>query len=221
MVKDLSPVEKKQVEFLKVILKNPKVLILDDIFSSLDMDRQPWFARQIAMAKERGTAVVVVSQNLNLVTELCDRIAIMQDSQIVQVVDGDDIYLSSLLSVLRRGDTAIQRARTCTPVKKALEVRQVRTGKDIEASFSLYEGEVLGIYISDTLAADSLVRVLSGQEQLVSGKITVCGKKQETISLEQLADNKICVISGEDLNQMLLYEDTVLEIGRASCRERV
>ena len=211
MVKDLSPVEKKQVEFLKVILKNPKVLILDDIFSSLDMDRQPWFAQQIAMAKERGTAVVVVSQNLNLVTELCDRIAIMQDSQIVQVVDGDDIYLSSLLSVLRRGDTAIQRARTCKSVKKALEVRQVRTGKDIEASFSLYEGEVLGIYISDTLAADSLVRVLSGQEQLVSGEITVCGKKLETISLEQLADNKICVISGEDLNQMLLYEDTVLD----------
>lgn len=222
LVKDLPLVQKRQIEFLKVILEEPKVLILDDIFSSLDMEHQPWFARQIAMARERGTAVLVVSQNLNLVIELCSRIAIMQDSQIVQIVEGDDIYLSSLLAMLRRGDGAGKPERKPHQGKKTLEMRQVCAGKDIEVSFSLYEGEVLGIYLGGSLAAEALAKTLSGQEHLVSGKISVYGKELEKISLEGLADHKICVISGEKLNQMLLYEDTVLDnIGFFSMKRAV
>lgn len=211
LVGELSLIQKKQVELLKVILKKPKLLILDEIFSSLGVEYRSWFAEQINAAKQKGTAVLIVSQNLDLVMDLCDRIAIMQDSQIVQIVAGDDIYLSSLFAMLRRGDDMLQQEESLLTGKKVLTVERLRTRKCAEATFSLYEGEVLGIYINDTLVTDGLIGALCGQEKPMGGEINVWGKRMKKFSPERLADHGICVILGEELNQMLLYKDTGLD----------
>ena len=95
--------------------------------------------------------------------------------------------------------------------KKVLNVDRVCIGNGVKTTFSLYEGEVLGIYVSDTLVTDELVSALCGQKKIESGEISVYGEKLTKFSFESLAARGICIILGEELNQMLLYEDTAID----------
>jgi oligopeptide/dipeptide ABC transporter ATP-binding protein len=89
---------------------NPKVLLADEPTTALDVTVQAQIMALLAeINRERGTAIVLVTHDLSLAAEFCDRIAVMYAGRIVEQGDVRDViesprhpYTRGLLKALPR-----------------------------------------------------------------------------------------------------------------------
>ena len=74
-------------------------------------------------------------------------------------------------------------------------------------TFTLYEGEVLGIYGNTDAVPEEMVNLLSGQDQIVSGEMIISGEKIITPVKKNFVHEGIWCIS--DRCKGFFYEETV------------
>lgn len=86
-IQDLSYGNKKKVGIVQGLLHSPKLLILDEPTSGLDPLMQQKFFNLIAEENKKGATVLFSSHILSEVQQLCDRVAIIKDGEIVSVED--------------------------------------------------------------------------------------------------------------------------------------
>lgn len=84
-VKHLSRGQKMQCALCRAFLGNPDALFLDEPVIALDLHAYRHFCKLIKKAKERGAAVIISSHQLELIDELCDRVAILKDKKIDEI----------------------------------------------------------------------------------------------------------------------------------------
>lgn len=82
---ELSGGQCQRVSIARALSVEPRVLILDEALSALDVSVQ---ARMAALLEEirrrRGLAMLFVSHSLGLVRRLCDRVIVLKDGRIVE-----------------------------------------------------------------------------------------------------------------------------------------
>lgn len=77
-IRDLSTGNKKKTGIAAAMLFDPEVLVLDEPFSGLDPSSQIVLKDLMkAIKKERGMTMLISSHDLDHVTEVCDRITIL------------------------------------------------------------------------------------------------------------------------------------------------
>jgi Fe-S cluster assembly ATP-binding protein len=77
--------EKKRLEILQMLLLNPKIALLDEIDSGLDIDALKFVAKGINRAKERGTGVVLVTHYQRILDHVKpDFVHVFKDGRIVK-----------------------------------------------------------------------------------------------------------------------------------------
>lgn len=91
--KDLSLGNKKKVSIIQALLKNSKILILDEPTNGLDPLMQLKFFDLIKKLKENGTTVFLSSHNLSEIEKHCDRVIIIKSGKIVDDLDMDKVIL--------------------------------------------------------------------------------------------------------------------------------
>jgi peptide/nickel transport system ATP-binding protein len=89
------------------IALDPQLLIADEPTTALDVTVQAQVLALLAESKRRGRALIVISHDLAVVSQLADRIAVMQDGLIVEQGDVADVlgrpqhaYTRSLLDAV-------------------------------------------------------------------------------------------------------------------------
>lgn len=81
----LSGGEKQRLLFAFGLLKNPRLLLLDEIFSSLDEDNKIKSLHLIKEYKRKtNSSFVVVSHDMNVIKNLCDRIYLLKEGRVVE-----------------------------------------------------------------------------------------------------------------------------------------
>ena len=92
-VQQLSSGERQRIVFARALTQQPKVLLLDEPASFLDIRHQVELYDMVrAEARERGVAVLSVLHDLNLAAEYCDRIALMRDGRFVDCGPTDQVF---------------------------------------------------------------------------------------------------------------------------------
>lgn len=86
-IQDLSYGNKKKVGIVQGLLHSPKLIILDEPTSGLDPLMQQKFFNLIAEENKKGATVFFSSHILSEVQQLCDRVAIIKDGEIVSIED--------------------------------------------------------------------------------------------------------------------------------------
>jgi ABC-2 type transport system ATP-binding protein len=84
-IQDLSLGNKKKVGIVQGLLHSPKLIILDEPTSGLDPLMQQKFFQLIKEENSMGATVLFSSHILSEVQQLCDRVAIIKDGEIISI----------------------------------------------------------------------------------------------------------------------------------------
>jgi ABC-2 type transport system ATP-binding protein len=83
-IRDLSKGNLKKVGIAAALMGNPEVVFLDEPFENLDPSSQIRLKKLILQEKEKSkTTFLISSHDLNHVTEICDRIVLLEKGKII------------------------------------------------------------------------------------------------------------------------------------------
>jgi len=96
-IRDLSKGNQKKVGIIAALIGSPKIIILDEPFANLDPTTQIRLKKIIKkLAEEKETTVLVSSHDLQDVTEVSERIVLLEKGKIVRDIKTDSKTLKEL-----------------------------------------------------------------------------------------------------------------------------
>jgi len=91
LIRDFSRGNKQKIGIIGAMLHHPSLLILDEPFNFLDPSSQSVIKHVLAeYNKETGATILVSSHNLNHTTDVCPRIALLENGIIIRDIDNAD-----------------------------------------------------------------------------------------------------------------------------------
>jgi ABC-type uncharacterized transport system ATPase subunit len=181
----LSVGEQQRVEILKALYRNARILIMDEPTAVLTpQEAVSLFATLRAMADE-GKTVIFISHKLHEVKAVADRVTILRGGRSVETVDAVDASPRSLAALMVGREIEISR-----PLQEARQLADVMT-LEVEGltvpgdrgetavknvSFSIREGETVGVAGVAGNGQRELAEALSGMRDVRAGTIRVGGR---------------------------------------------
>ncbi|MGO4835753.1 ATP-binding cassette domain-containing protein, partial [Rhizobiaceae sp. 2RAB30] len=102
-VTTLSGGNAQKVLLARAATARPRVLILDQPTAGVDIGAKAEINRQIRDLAATGTVILLISDDLDEMLALSDRIGIVQNGTVVDMVPGADLDRAQLLSAISRG----------------------------------------------------------------------------------------------------------------------
>ena len=95
-IHELSGGERQRVLLARALAQEPNIVLLDEPTSFLDLKFKREIFRLIALlSKERGLSVVVVSHDIDLISQYCHRLVMLKDGLIFAEGKPDDVITTS------------------------------------------------------------------------------------------------------------------------------
>jgi len=95
-IRDLSKGNQTKVGVASCLLQHPQVLMLDEPFANIDPTTQFRLKNILKDANKNGMTTLVSSHDLNHVTDVCDRILLMEKGRIIKDIATNSSTLSEL-----------------------------------------------------------------------------------------------------------------------------
>lgn len=86
MTDELSEGERHRIALAQVLIKEPRIVIMDEPTGTMDPITKVSVTNSILKAREEiGETFVIVSHDIDFVNEVCDRVALMRNGKIVDI----------------------------------------------------------------------------------------------------------------------------------------
>ena len=159
-IRDLPVGAQQRVEILRVLRREPKVLILDEPTSSLTPQEADVLLGAIDKLTEKGLGVVFITHKVKEVMAVADRITVLKGGRLMGTVSVSGASEKELVELMMGGKefarpllqpSQIRRQESLSLGEPILEVSNltVESSKGVAAvsdlSFVLHEGEILGV----------------------------------------------------------------------------
>ena len=95
-IRDLSKGNQAKVGVASCLLQQPELLMLDEPFANIDPTTQFRLKNMLKDANRKGVTVLVSSHDLNHVTDVCDRILLMEKGRIIKDMATNSSTLAEL-----------------------------------------------------------------------------------------------------------------------------
>ncbi len=94
-IEDLSKGMSQKVQFISTVIHNPDLIILDEPFSGFDPVNANLVKKNLLRLKEEGKTIIFSTHRLESVDELCDQLAMINNSK--KILDGntDEIKMNA------------------------------------------------------------------------------------------------------------------------------
>ena len=182
-----SLAEQQLVAIARAISTDVKVLVLDEPTSSLDQDEVAELFRVIRELKSRGVAILFVSHFLEQVYEICDRITVLRNGELIgEYLTTELLRIDLVQKMLGREphalDALTERAARTSESGEATPVVSVRhlgrRGALAPTDLDTFEGEVLGVAGLLGSGRTELARLLTGIDHADTGTLTLRGVRR-------------------------------------------
>ena len=202
---------RQRVAIALALLLEPKMIVADEPTTSLDVTVSAEILDELTrLCSERGMALLLISHDLAMVGEYCDRIAVMYRGEMVEMGATEAIlqrpqhpYTKSLLDAATKlqADAKDTRSQHKTETQPLLKVRQLQQHFSLESNFiqQLFSKEKAVIKAVDGIDFD----LLPGETLGLVGE-SGCGKSTLSRTILQLLSPTRGSVEflGQDLTQL-------------------
>ena len=190
----------QRVAIALAMILEPTLLLADEPTSALDVAVQAQVLKELLALRQRyGTAMLLITHNMDVVAKLADRVAVMHDGRIVEYGSRSEVlerpkhpYTRALLAAVPRpaanafvdlGQQEAGKAATILAVEhvtKEFREPKGRFAAVSDVSLSVGEGECVGIVGESGAGKSTLAHVITRLIQPDSGTVTLCGTELTT-----------------------------------------
>ncbi len=210
LMSTLSTAQQQLVEIAKAIDMEMKILVMDEPTSALnrvETEKLLTLVRQIA---DTGVGVIYISHRMDEIFTVSDRIQVLRDGKSVANLKTSETNRDEIVThMVGRTLDEMYPHEPQTPGEILLEVNGVSSGMIQDISFSLYKGEIVGLFGLMGAGRTDLARLLFGDMVMQEGEVFVRGKKVRFNSPEQAIENGIAYIPSERKVEGLLRGTSV------------
>lgn len=181
---ELSGGMRQRALIASALIGNPQLLVADEPTTALDPTTASHVLELFASARASGTALLLISHDLQSVARIADRIAVLDRGKIVELGGSGQILHHPQHPVTQRLVAAAPSGPKPDPVPVPQEAlitvtdgsRRFALGKSHTnaldgVSFELRRGEAVGVLGESGAGKTTLARVLVGAERLDSGAL--------------------------------------------------
>ncbi|OON40290.1 ribose ABC transporter ATP-binding protein RbsA [Izhakiella australiensis] len=212
LVGDLSIGDQQMVEIAKVLSFESRVIIMDEPTDALTDAETASLFNVIRDLKAQGCGIVYISHRLKEIFEICDDVTVFRDGQFIAERAVSELSEESLIEMMvgRKLEDQYPHLEKA-PGKVLLEVENL-SGPGVDSvSFSLRQGEILGISGLMGAGRTELMKILYGALPQSAGSMRLNGKAVQTRTPEEGLENGIVYISEDRKRDGLVLGMSVKE----------
>jgi len=198
LARDLGPGQRQMLSLSRAAVTKHKILILDETTASTSEEHFGDIVDLVRQEKEAGTTILFVSHRLNEVFAMSDRIVVLRNGTLVNVVNAAETNADEVTSMMI--GQALKALDRPTPIDTSeqapvISVRDLFGGSANGVSFDVRPGEILGLYGLVGSGRSSVARTITGQKRAASGTITVHGEQVQLNSPGQALGKRIAYLT--------------------------
>lgn len=207
----LSEAQKQLVEIGRALVRNLKVIILDEPTSALMNAEVDMLFDVIQKLKERGITVIYITHRIEELFRIADRVTIMRDGTWVNTVNIADVDRASLISAMvgRAFVESYPKLDLSKVGETVLKVDHLSGDAYTDISFEVKAGEILGFAGLIGAGRTEIARGVFGADSIKSGKIYMHGKEVRIKEPKDAIKHRIGYIPEERKTQGLFLIDSI------------
>lgn len=177
----LSVAERRLVTIARGLAADARLFILDEPTASLTDDEIAHLHKVLRSLRDDGVAIVYVSHRLDEIFAVTDRVTVMRDGHTVFSADTKDIDKPALIQEITGTALAPEQRKRHVLREGAGELLRVEgmtaPGVVEDVSFTVREGELLGIAGLVGAGRTELMRLIFGADPATSGRVWLHGEE--------------------------------------------
>jgi ribose transport system ATP-binding protein len=173
----LSLGDQMLVRISAALRDNARLYVMDEPTAALTRDESERLFRALRQLRDAGSSVLYVSHRLDEIMALCDRATVLRDgrsidSGILSAIGHDDLVA---MMIGRKVEEAYPAASVAPRSAVGFAAESLATPDLGPLDLSIREGEILGLAGLTGAGQDELVRLVFGDRQPLSGRMSLGG----------------------------------------------
>lgn len=210
-VSKLSMGQQQLVEIASAVLKNFKILILDEPTTSLTEKECTKLFEIVRKLKSEKKIIILITHDIERAILESDKIFVQKDGKNSGYGESHRLTKEDVIQMMI-GDKAgkrFQKTSRNTGTETVLEFKNVYTEKLHDINLTLKKGEILGMYGLIGSGRTELIHTLFGLDKMKSGEIWLNGEKLDKLNPYHLIKNKVAYLTENRRDEGLFLEQGI------------
>jgi ABC-type sugar transport system ATPase subunit len=177
----------------RALVREPRIVILDESTSALDVAARDSLFRILARLKEAGGSAIFISHRMDEIEEIGDRVTVLRSGVSVATVNRGTATPRDLIELMTGQEHLVREAREDDTLERVreqivLSARGVRVRVDAEPiDFEVRAGELVGLAGLEGHGQDRFLRILGGVAPPEEGDV-ICSTRSREVSIRSARD---------------------------------
>ena len=211
LVRDLSVAQREQVAIAAALLRNPKVLVLDEPTASLSEAEAELLFSIVRALRDDGVTIVYISHYLDEVLDLVDRITVLRDGKLIETRDVAGVSRGDIVRMMLGREISQLYPKEEVPIgAPLLEVKDLKQGHAVRGvNITVRRGEIFGIAGLMGAGRSELAMALFGALPRDGGMVTLDGNRSRPGNPRAAMREGFALIPEDRRHEGLITEMTV------------
>lgn len=204
----------QMVEIAKALSQNSKILVFDEPTASLSDFEIDLLFKVIKSLKNKGISIVYISHRMNEILQICDKVSVLRDGEIVLSEDSKNLSLDDIIIAMmgEKNNYKEWTPRKYDKMNTLLEIKNLKINDRInDISFNLKKGEIVGFAGLMGSGRTEILETLFGIRKKIDGEIILEGKNIDINSTTKAIYEGIALIPEDRRSEGLIISHSIKE----------
>lgn len=212
-VRNLSIAEQQMVEIARALSMESRLIIMDEPTAALSETEIKRLFEIVRGLKASGISVIFITHHLDEVHQICDRVTVLRDGQLVGTCAADAVTVDDIIRMMVGYSAAefFRREQAYTADEVVLRVSGLHSAPSSRSAirlqgitFEVRRGEILGIAGLVGAGRTEIARAIFGADKFAAGRIEIGGQSTPVHSPQDAIRHKMGLIP-EDRKKQALF----------------